>query len=130
MYPSLSLQIALRSLNLTPKDITINLGDSIELGSLSIKTSQNLLMNTFFYNDREGSSAFAVDSFYDVLQGKIPASKYKGKIVLIGATAVGVGDTMVTPINSNMARYSPSRTQFPAYLMKISLSCPTGACQP
>jgi len=103
MYPSLSLQIALRSLNLTPKDITINLGDSIELGSLSIKTSQNLLMNTFFYNDREGSSAFAVDSFYDVLQGKIPASKYKGKIVLIGATAVGVGDTMVTPIDSNMA---------------------------
>jgi len=60
-------------------------------------------MNTFFYNDVEGNSAFAVDSFYDVLQGKIPASKYKGKIVLIGATAVGVGDTMVTPINSNMA---------------------------
>ncbi len=103
MYPSLALQLALRSLNLSPKDITINLGDSIELGNLSIKTSSNLLMNTFFYNDIAGNSAFSVDSFYDVLQGKIPASKYKGKIVLIGSTAVGVGDTMVTPINSNMA---------------------------
>jgi len=103
MYPSLALQLALRSLNLSPKDITINLGDSVELGNLLIKTSPNLLMNTFFYNDKDGTSAFAVDSFYDVLQGKIPASKYKGKIVLIGATAVGVGDTMVTPINSNMA---------------------------
>jgi len=103
MYPSLALQLALRSLNLTAKDVTINLGDSVELGRLSIKTSPNLLMNTFFYNDIDGSSAFAVDSFYDVLQGKIPASKYKGKIVLIGATAVGVGDTMVTPINPNMA---------------------------
>ncbi len=103
MYPSLSLQLALRSLNLSPKDVTINLGESVEIGSLTIKTSPNLLMNTFFYNDIGGASAFAVDSFYDVLQGKIPASKYKGKIVLIGATAVGVGDTMVTPIDSNMA---------------------------
>jgi len=103
MYPSLALQLALRSLNLSVNDITINLGDSVELGRLFIKTSPNLLMNTFFYNDIDGSSAFAVDSFYDVLQGKIPASKYKGKIVLIGATATGVGDTMVTPINPNMA---------------------------
>jgi len=103
LYPSLALQLAMRSLNLKPRDVTINLGDSVELGSLSIKTSQNLLMNTFFYNGIGGASAFAVDSFYDVLQGKIPASKYKGKIVLIGATAVGVGDTMVTPINANMA---------------------------
>jgi len=103
MYPSLSLQLALRSLNLSPDDVKINLGDSVELGSLTIKTSPNLLMHTFFYNDIDGVSAFAIDSFYDVLNGKIPASKYKGKIVLIGATAVGVGDTMVTPINSNMA---------------------------
>jgi len=103
MYPSLALQLAMRSLNLKPKDVTINLGDSVELGSLSIKTSENLLMNTFFYSGIGGASAFAVDSFYDVLQGKIPASKYQGKIVLIGATAVGVGDTMVTPIDANMA---------------------------
>lgn len=103
MYPSLSLQLALRSLNLTPKDVTINLGESVKLGGLSIKTSPNLLMNTFFYNNVGEASAFPVDSFYDVLEGKIPASKYQGKIVLIGATAVGVGDTMVTPIDSNMA---------------------------
>ncbi len=103
MYPSLSLQLALRSLNLTPSDVTVNLGDNIQLGRLSIKTSDEMLMNTFFYSDRNGESAFPVDSFYDVLKGKIPATKYRGKIVLIGSTAVGVGDTMVTPINSNMA---------------------------
>ncbi len=102
-YPSLSLQLALRSLNLNPSDVTVNLGDNLQLGRLSIKTSDEMLMNTFFYNDRNGGSAFPVDSFYDVLQGKIPATKYRGKIVLIGATAVGVGDTMVTPIDSNMA---------------------------
>jgi len=102
MYPSMALQLAVKSLNLKHSDITINLGDSVELKQLTIKTSKNLLMNTFFYNDIDGSSAFEIDSFYDVLEGKIPASKYNGKIVLIGATAVGVGDTMVTPIHSNM----------------------------
>ena len=103
IYPSLSLQLALSSLNLKPSDITVNLGDNLEIGRLSIKTSDEMLMHTFFYNNVGGASAFPIDSFYDVLEGKIPASKYKGKIVLIGATAVGVGDTMVTPIDSNMA---------------------------
>ncbi len=103
MYPSLALQLAMRSLNLGPDDVTVNLGDSVKLGNLSIKTSGALLMNTFFYNDVAGKSVFPIDSFYDVLEGRIPASKYNGKIVLIGSTAIGVGNSMVTPINSNMA---------------------------
>jgi len=102
MYPSMALQLALKSLNLKPADVTINLGDNIQLKQLTIKTSPSLLMNTFFYHDRGGASVFEIDSFYDVLEGKIPASKYRGKTVLIGATAIGVGDTMVTPIHSNM----------------------------
>ena len=48
-------------------------------------------MYTYFYKDRDGRPAFPVDSFFDVYSGKIPASKYADKIVLIGATAAGVG---------------------------------------
>jgi len=102
-YPSQALLIAARSLNLTVDDIKVKLGEGVQLGHLKIRTDPYLQMNTFFYNTADGSSAFQVDSFYDVLQGKIPASKYKGKIVLIGATATGVGDSMVTPIDANMA---------------------------
>jgi len=102
-YPSLSLVLAANSLNLTAQDIKVNLGEGIELGGLKIRTDPNLQMNTFFYSPYEGNEAFQVDSFYDVLQGKIPATKYNGKIVLIGATATGVGDSMVTPIDSGMA---------------------------
>jgi len=103
LYPSLSLTLAARSLNLTTNDIKVTLGQGIQLGGLKIRTDPNLQMNTFFYDTGDENSAFQVDSFYDVLQGKIPASKYRGKVVLIGATATGVGDSMVTPINSNMA---------------------------
>jgi CHASE2 domain-containing sensor protein/tRNA A-37 threonylcarbamoyl transferase component Bud32 len=101
-YPSIALQLAAKSLNLTNADIKVNLGESVELGTLEIKTDSQLLMNTFYYSDIEGFPAFQVDSFYDVFSGKIPLEKYKGKIVLIGATATGVGANQVTPIDPAM----------------------------
>jgi eukaryotic-like serine/threonine-protein kinase len=102
-YPSMSLQIAARSLNLDGDDIRVNLAESVEMSSLSIKTDSQLQMNTFFYaNAANGASAFPVDSFFDVFIGQIPIEKYKGKIVLIGATAIGVGASQVTPIDAAM----------------------------
>ncbi len=102
-YPSLSLMIAAKSLNLGPEDIQVKLGEEVRLGNLRVPTNAQTAMNTFFYKDRDGKPAFQVDSFYDVLSGKIPASKYQGKIVLIGATASGVGTSQVTPISPEMA---------------------------
>ncbi|MGD8421737.1 MAG: CHASE2 domain-containing protein, partial [Gammaproteobacteria bacterium] len=102
-FPSISLQIAARSLNLDTNDIRVNLAESVELGSLAIKTDTQLQMNTFYYSNRDGFPAFPVDSFYDVFTGKIPIEKYRGKIVLIGPTATGVGTPQVTPIDPAMA---------------------------
>ncbi len=102
-YPSMALMLAAKSLNLGVDDIKITVGSSVQLGRLNIKTDGYSLMNTFFYHEEDGQNAFTVDSFFDVLQGKIPADKYKDKIVLIGATALGVGDTFVTPINPTMS---------------------------
>ncbi len=101
-YPSLSLMLAAKSLNLEPKDIHVNLGESVQLGNLKIATDPALRMHTYFYKDKDGRPAFPVDSFYDVLTGKIPAEKYRDKIVLIGASAAGVGSLQVTPISSSM----------------------------
>ena len=102
-YPSLSLMLAAKSLNLEPKDIQVNLGTSVQLGNQKIATDPALRMQTYFYKDKDGHPAFPVDSFYDVLTGKIPAEKYRDKIVLIGASAAGVGNIQVTPIGPGMA---------------------------
>jgi len=102
-YPSMALMLAAKSLNLGIEDIQITVGSDVQLGRLNIKTDGYSLMNTFFYHDEDLNTAFPVDSFYDVLMGKIPVEKYKDKIVLIGATALGVGDTFVTPINPAMS---------------------------
>lgn len=102
-YPSLSLQLAAKSLNLDSKDIQLDLGTAVQLGNRKILTDSASQMHTYFYKDRAGHPAFPVDSFYDVLTGKIPAEKYRDKIVLIGATAAGLGSLQVTPVSSGMA---------------------------
>ncbi len=101
-FPSLALLIAAKSLNLGPKDIHVDLGRSVTLGGKTIRTDEFAQMYTYFYKDRDGRSAFPIDSFYDVYSGRIPAAKYAGKIVLIGATAAGVGASQVTPISAQM----------------------------
>src|SRR5437879_4353769 len=98
-FPSLSLMIAAKSLNLGPGDIKIQL-DSVSLGRLRIGTDPQLKMYTYFYGDRGEQPAFPVDSFYDVYSGKIPPTKYTDKIVLIGATAAGIGTYQVTPVSA------------------------------
>lgn len=40
-------------------------------------------------------------SFHDVLAGQFPVSALEGRIVLVGATAVGLGDVLSTPVSGN-----------------------------
>ena len=101
-YPSLSWMLAAKSLNLEPKDMQVNLGSGVQMGNQKIATDRAMQMHTYFYKDREGRPAFPVDSFVDVLTGKIPADKYRDKIVLVGATAAGVVSLQMTPISSAM----------------------------
>jgi serine/threonine-protein kinase len=84
-------------------------------------------MYTYFYKDRDGRSAFQVDSFYDVLSGKIPAQKYTDKIVLIGATAGGVGTTTVTPVSTAMAPVLATAHAVSSILQEHFFTAPTWA---
>ncbi len=95
--PSMALLAALKSLNLNAADIKLNVGESVQIGKLRVRTDDSALMFPQFYRGHDGRPAFAVDSFYDVLTGKIPASKYADKIVIIGATAAGVGVQFPVP---------------------------------
>ena len=49
------------------------------------------------------SRTFPTYSISDILDGKLPAGTFKNKIVLIGATAIGIYDLRVTPFSANMA---------------------------
>ncbi len=96
--PSLAMSVAAKSLNLGPKDIRVTPGESVSVGNLRIITDESGYMFPYFYKDVQNRPAMPEDSFFDVYSGKIPASKYKDKIVLIGATASGIGTVTPTPI--------------------------------
>lgn len=102
-FPSLALRAAALALNLKPSDIQVRLGEGVQMGGLSLGTDSRLMLYTQYYGDRDGAPAFRTDSAYDVVAGKIPADKYKDKIVLIGTTAAGTGDTFGTPVSPGLA---------------------------
>ncbi|HUR87959.1 MAG TPA: serine/threonine-protein kinase [Ramlibacter sp.] len=95
--PSMALLAAAKSLNLDTKDIKPQAPDTVQIGKLRVRTDESARMLPQFYHARDGRAPFAVDSFFDVLSGKIPAKKYEGKIVLIGSTAAGVGTLFPAP---------------------------------
>lgn len=103
LFPAMALTVVARYLNLQGPDVQVLLGRGIQAGGLFIPTDSTLQMRPFFYSGRDGRPAFEVDSFYDVLSGALPADKYRQRIVLVGATASGVGSTQVTPVSPAMA---------------------------
>ncbi len=105
--PSMALLASIHSLNLAPSDIKLNTGESVQIGKLRVRTDESALMLPQFYKGKDGRPAFTTDSFFDVLNGKIPAAKYADKIVVIGATAAGVGTLFPVPGNPGL---SPAET--------------------
>ncbi len=103
-YPSMSLAIAAKHLNLTMSDIRLNLGEGIELGALDIGTDQSMRLYPAFYTGENPKKAFVEYSFSDVASDRIPDRLFKDKIVLIGITADGVSGApfYVTPVNNKM----------------------------
>ncbi len=102
-FPSLSLMLAAKAANLDTQDLRVRLGEEVALGQIKVATDPYSQMYTYYYRGSEGRPAFQVDSFYDVYTGKIAPEKYRDKIVLVGATATGIGTHMVTPVSPAMA---------------------------
>ncbi len=101
--PSMGLALAAHSLNLGPQDLRLLPDQGLMLGRQRIDTDARASVLPQFYPEQNGRPAFPVDSFFDVLSGKIPAEKYAGKIVIVGATAAGVGTLFTTPVAAAMS---------------------------
>ncbi len=94
--PSLALLTALHSLNLKAADVQ-RVDGGLRMGQRQIPTDGRGRVLPQFYREQSGRPPFVADSFYDVYSGRIPASKYADKIIVIGATAAGVGTLFNTP---------------------------------
>jgi eukaryotic-like serine/threonine-protein kinase len=101
--PSMALQAALKGLNLGTADIQVRPDvPALQLGKLQIGTNEIGQMRPFYYADRDGKPAFSYDSAFDVSSGKVPSSKYAGKVVLLGPTAAGLGVEFPSPLGRGL----------------------------
>ncbi len=101
-FPSLSLRIAAQNQELDIQDIYIKPGTPVQIGELALSTGPSLQMRTRFSSTTSGDPSFPVDSFADVLSGKIPLKQYQDKIVLIGRTAREITPLVATPVSAGM----------------------------
>ena len=94
VFPSISLQAARIAQDLSMEAMTLKATDGIQLGNSFVPTDFWGRMLIRYYGP-EGTTPQI--SALDILQNKVDPAKIKGKIVLIGATAVGIYDLRVTP---------------------------------
>jgi len=96
-FPSLPLLLVAKSYEFSHHDIEIVLSKGIRMKYVSFGTDKHLAIQPVFYRTSQ-QSALPVDSFVDVLQGKISPQKYQGKIVLLGVTASHYSVLHSTPL--------------------------------
>ncbi|MDQ6997701.1 MAG: serine/threonine-protein kinase [Mariprofundus sp.] len=114
-FPSLPLLLAAKSLNIPLDDIRIHLGDDIELGPLSLTTdTQSRIYPSF--SQAGGTPFFQTYTFSQLHEGKIPATAFKNKIILISNSDHRSEQTFSSPGNQNMARI-----EFSAHVLRSIL---------
>ncbi|HVL90484.1 MAG TPA: adenylate/guanylate cyclase domain-containing protein, partial [Actinomycetota bacterium] len=94
LVPALSAALIEPAASTAP--ITIR-PDGIVAGTRFIRTGAAHLLEVN-YADKD---AFEIVSAADVMDGVVPRDRLNGKIVLVGVTAVGLGDQKLTPIDKS-----------------------------
>jgi len=68
--------------------------DGVQIGERLVPTDES---GRLFINYRGRAKRFPTYSISEILAGKLPSGTFKDKIVLVGATAIGIGDIRTTP---------------------------------
>jgi len=99
LYTSLDLQLLKRYLD--APSIVVDIQDKriaqVQVGNEVIPTDQ---FGRFMLNYRGPRGSFPTYPMIDVMEDRVPADRFKDKIVLIGAPAIGLADVVATPYDA------------------------------
>jgi adenylate cyclase len=98
-YPSMAIRVAQLFLGVPWQDVTVDLGRGILLGSRDIPTDPQMRL---LVNYLGPSPAFPTYSLGQVLSGAVAPETFSGRVVLVGANALGTRDTFESPFTAVM----------------------------
>jgi len=99
-YPSLSLQAARAYLGMPREAMVIGGSSHVQLGEIKIPTD---IYGRMLINYLGPEKTIRHIPAIDVIKGKIKGDDIRGKIAIVGITALGIYDLRVTPFSENMA---------------------------
>ena len=103
MYGSLEVQAIRLYLGIPSDKVTANFGTN---GVVSLDWGDSLRVRTDFVgrsqiNYHGPKFTYPYHSIADVIQKKVPPETFRNKLVLVGSSAIGIGDLRSTPYGSN-----------------------------
>ena len=98
-YPSFGLEVARVYLGIPRDRVSLVLGEGVQLNTVLIPTDQRSRM---LINYAGGERSFQYISATDVLHKRVSPGSFKGKVVLVGTTALGTYDQKATPFSANV----------------------------
>ena len=105
-FPSLALEVYREYGNIVDQDVAAYLSENglerLQLGAHRVATGRD---GTTLVNYAGPYRTYRHYSMADVLSGETPAEAFRGKIVLVGGTALGIGDLRTTPFQKQDNTY-------------------------
>jgi adenylate cyclase len=100
LYPSIDVQAAAIYLGIPHEKIIVKATEGIQLGEKRyIPTDRHGMSLIYYYGPMQ---TFRHVSISDIMEGNIKPGLLQGKIVIVGATAMGIYDLRVTPFSPVM----------------------------
>jgi adenylate cyclase len=99
-YAPIGLQAVSLYRGLKREDVVLDCQGAVRIGSTVIPTDEHARL---LINYRGPNGTFPMYSVSDILDRTLPADTFRDKIVLIGATAIGIYDLRVTPFSPNLS---------------------------
>ena len=96
--PGFPVALAASYLDLAPDQMVLRLGEGLDLGDHFEATDPALRMVLNYYGP---AGTIPTYPLLDLLEDRLPADALAGRVVLFGATALGVGDTFTTPFSGS-----------------------------
>jgi adenylate cyclase len=93
LFPSLPVEAVRLFAGLAREAVTVRLGEGVDIGAFTVPTDP-AMRHYISYLGREGSVPRL--SLLDLLEGRLDPDAVRGRIVVVGATAVGIGDRFAT----------------------------------